>query len=279
MPKSKRDKKVSLTKTNKKGLENKQKVIEDIQGCAEQYPNVFLFSVENMRNSTLKFIRNEWNNSRFFFGKVSVMKLGLRNAEIADELCDMLEGQRGLLFTPNDKETVVDWFKEYSAEEFARSGFKANETVVLPEGPLSDFSHAIEPHLRKLGMPTKLERGIVTLMNDYTVCEKGQTLTPEQAKILKLVGRPLATFKVNIECCYTKEDGFEAIKMPKSDKKSSLRKPMKAKDKLNLKNNKTSKKTESKSKEAAMMEIIEASDSNEEDYDDSGSDEDMEASD
>ncbi|CRK92773.1 CLUMA_CG006255, isoform A [Clunio marinus] len=167
----------------------------------------------------------------------------------------------------------------YSSEKFARSGFEAIETVVLPEGPLPDFSHAIEPHLRRPGMPTKLDRGIVTLMNDYTICEKGQTLTPEQAKILKLVERPLATFKVNIECYYTKKDGFEAIKMPESDKKSFLRKPMKAKDKLNLKNNKTSKKSDCKSKEAIMMEIIEASDSNGEDYDDTGSDKDMEASD
>jgi hypothetical protein len=32
--------------------------------------------------------------------------------------------------------------------------------VKLPEGPMPQFSHAIEPHLReKLGMPTKLVRG------------------------------------------------------------------------------------------------------------------------
>lgn len=118
-----------MTKTNKKGLENKQKVIEDIQACAEKYPNVFLFSVDNMRNHTLKYIRSEWKDSRFFFGKNAIMKLGLKQAEIDDELCDMMEGQRGLLFTAHNRETVVDWFKEYSAEEFARSGFKANETV------------------------------------------------------------------------------------------------------------------------------------------------------
>jgi len=272
MPKSKRDKKISLTKTNKKGLENKQKVIEDIQSCAEKYPNVFLFSVDNMRNSTLKYIRNEWKDSRFFFGKNAIMKLGLKQADLDEDFCDKMEGQRGLLFTTHDRELVVDWFKEYSAEEFARSGFVAADTVTLPEGPLPDFSHAIEPHLRKLGMPTKLDRGIVTLYSDFTVCEKGQTLTPEQAKILKLLQRPLATFRVNVECCVTKENGFEIINMPKSDKKS-LKKPMKAKDKLNLKNVKNSKK----SIDTSMMEIIEGSGSEEED--DSDDDEEMDGSD
>lgn len=127
-----------------------------------------------MRNSTLKFIRNEWKDSKFFFGKIAVMKLGLQQGEVDEQLIDRLEGQRGLLFTTHDKETVCDWFKEYSAEEFARGGFKATETVRLSEGPLPDFSHAIEPHLRKLGMPTKLQKGIVTLIGDYTVCEKGK---------------------------------------------------------------------------------------------------------
>lgn len=261
-----------MTKTNKKGLENKQKVIEDIQSCAEKYPNVFLFSVDNMRNSTLKYIRNEWKDSRFFFGKNAIMKLGLKQADLDEDFCDKMEGQRGLLFTTHDRELVVDWFKEYSAEEFARGGFVATETVKLPEGPLPEFSHAIEPHLRKLGMPTKLDRGIVTLYSDFTVCEKGQTLTPEQAKILKLLQRPLATFRVNVECCVTKENGFESITMPKSDKKS-LKKPMKAKDKLNLKNAKNSKK----SVDTSMMEIIEGSGSEEED--DSDDDDEMDVSD
>ena len=74
--------------------------------------------------------------------------------------------------------------EDYGEEEYARSGFVTSETVELPEGPLPEFSHSIEPHLRQLGMPTSLQKGVVTLLKDYTVCEKGQTLTPEQARIL-----------------------------------------------------------------------------------------------
>lgn len=262
---------VSLTKTNKKGLQQKQQVIEDIQECADKYPNIFLFSVDNMRNSTLKFIRTEWKDSRFFFGKNAIMKLGLQRAEIDEKFTNKLGGQKGLLFTTHDKDTVLDWFKEYSAEEFARSGFKATETVKLSEGPLEDFSHAIEPHLRKLGMPTKLDRGKVTLISPYTVCEKGQTLTPEQAKILKLVGRPLAKFRVNVECCNAKENGFELFIKEKEDK-NSLKKSMKAKVKLLKagKNAKSAKKNVEDGEET--METVEGSDDSDEEEDDSASD-------
>lgn len=74
--------------------------------------------------------------------------------------------------------------EKFEETDYARSGFVVNETVVLPEGPMPDFPHSIEPHLRQLGMPTALKKGIVTLLQEYQVCKNGQTLTPEQAKIL-----------------------------------------------------------------------------------------------
>lgn len=74
--------------------------------------------------------------------------------------------------------------EEYGEDDYARSGFVATETIELPAGPLPDFAHSIEPHLRQLGMPTALSKGVVTLLKDYTVCKEGQTLAPEPARIL-----------------------------------------------------------------------------------------------
>ena len=76
------------------------------------------------------------------------------------------------------------WFKNHKVVEYARSGFVATESVSLDAGPLPQFSHAIEPHLRGLGLPTTLTKGVVTLVKDYPVCEKGDVLTPEQGRIL-----------------------------------------------------------------------------------------------
>ncbi|XP_065086251.1 mRNA turnover protein 4 homolog [Ochlerotatus camptorhynchus] len=245
MPKNKRDQKVSLTKTDRKGLSNKQQIITDIQECRQKYDNVFLFTVQNMRNTKLKDVRSAWKNSRFFFGKNRVMQLGLKFVsddtdedpkleQDLEKLREQMVGQCGLLFTSEGKETVLDWFESYSATEFARSGFKATKTVLLKEGPLEQFSHAIEPHLRSLGMPTKLDRGIVTLYKDFTVCEKDKVLTPEQARILKLLGNPMAKFKVIVNCCCTKENGFEeikkrSIKLTKKTRKALPKKPKKSK--------------------------------------------------
>lgn len=68
---------VSLTKTDKKGRENKSHLISEIQDSFGSYTHVYLFSVENMRNSHLKEARSEWPTSRFFFGKNKVMAKAL----------------------------------------------------------------------------------------------------------------------------------------------------------------------------------------------------------
>lgn len=71
--------------------------------------------------------------------------------------------------TNRDVVDVLQWFKDFEASEYARSGFVATQDVILPAGPLEDFSHTIEPHLRRLGLPTSLERGVIHLIKDYQV--------------------------------------------------------------------------------------------------------------
>lgn len=76
------------------------------------------------------------------------------------------------------------WFDKYRELDYAKAGFVTTEDVVLSEGPLPDFPHSIEPHLRHLGLPTSLQKGVVTLIKEHMVCRSGDVLTPEQARIL-----------------------------------------------------------------------------------------------
>lgn len=111
-------------------------------------------------------IRQEWKPSRFFFGKNKVIAIGLgRNAEeeVQDGLHNVtkhLKGQCALLFTDCTRDEVVEWFDNFKYEDFARSSFVTKESITLKDGPQKQFSHAIEPYLRQLGLPTKLEKGI-----------------------------------------------------------------------------------------------------------------------
>jgi len=217
MPKSKREKQISLTRTQKKGLELKQDVIKKVQDALDSYARVFVVRVENMRNNKLKEVREEWKPSKFFFGKNKVMAFAMGKSETDEykenlhKLSGCLRGQRGLLFTNSTKDEVTKWFEAYSDTDYARTGCAAEQDVELKEGPLEQFAHSMEPQLRQLGLPTKLVRGVVTLTKDFVVCKKDEILKPEQARILKLLGHQMAEFKIYATAFWSNDGTFETL--------------------------------------------------------------------
>lgn len=83
MPKSKRNKLVSLTKTKKKGRNAKEDLIETIKESLEEYKYQYVFSFENMRAGPFKGMSLALKaDTKVFMGKNKVMRIALgRNPE------------------------------------------------------------------------------------------------------------------------------------------------------------------------------------------------------
>jgi mRNA turnover protein 4 len=64
MPKSKRAKLVHMSKVEKKGKEHSEKLFNSVRDAADEYPYIYVFRVENMRNNYLKDIRAELSDSK-----------------------------------------------------------------------------------------------------------------------------------------------------------------------------------------------------------------------
>jgi mRNA turnover protein 4 len=67
--------------------------------------------------------------------------------------------------------------------------------------------HNEEPQLRKLGLTTRMNRGVPTLDVPHKICEQGKKLTPEQSQLLKLLGHKTVEFKVKLLGRWEKETG------------------------------------------------------------------------
>ncbi|KAH7575681.1 hypothetical protein ACOSP7_004464 [Xanthoceras sorbifolium] len=217
MPKSKRDRAVTLSKTKKKGREHKESIVNSIRDAAEKYSSIYVFSFENMRNLKFKEFREQLKpTSRFFLGSNKVMQVALGRSA-SDEIrpglhkvSKLLRGDSGLFLTNMPKEEVESLFNKYEDYDFAKTGSIATEKVELLEGPL-EFTHEMEPLLRKQGLPVRLNKGVVELIADFVVCEEGKPLSPESARILRMLGIKMATFKLHLVCRWSPED-FELYK-------------------------------------------------------------------
>mmetsp|Transcript_102609 Transcript_102609/g.328788 ORF Transcript_102609/g.328788 Transcript_102609/m.328788 type:complete len:225 (-) Transcript_102609:107-781(-) len=216
MPKSKRNKVITLTKTKKRPKEKKDALIEEIRECCEKYKRVFLVSIENDRNTFLQVLRQKLRPSRLICAKNKVMQLALGTTpaqecqEGVHKIAERITGQVGLLFSDSAPADVQKLFAEYRPQDYARSGAEATETVVLPRGvdTLSKLPHSIEAHLRQLGMPTQLLEGKIHLLGDFTVCKTGAELTSDQAQILRLLEIKQAQFTLTVEAHWSKDGKF-----------------------------------------------------------------------
>ncbi|WIA38467.1 hypothetical protein OEZ86_001790 [Tetradesmus obliquus] len=223
MPKSKRNKVVSLTKAKKKDRTWKEGLITQVRNAAEEFPSVCLFRYHNMRNELFKDLREQLkDSSRFVMGSNKVLQVALGKTP-ADELrtglsqiSAKLAGHVGLLFTRMAKDEVVAALEEVHEEDFARAGSAAGQEFKLAAGPLSNATgplpHTLEPTLRKHGLPTKLNKGVVELLADHVVCRAGQTLDPNQAALLRVFGVKMATFRLTPLAWWSSDgDVFEEL--------------------------------------------------------------------
>ncbi|KAH1307115.1 hypothetical protein KXX11_004614 [Aspergillus fumigatus] len=231
MPRSKRARIVHESKVTKKShKEQTRRLYANIRECVEKYDHLFVFSVDNMRNTYLKDVRTEFADSRLFFGKTKVMAVALGHnpeneaAPNLHKLSPYLTGAVGLLFTSRDPESVLSYFDAFRPLDFARAGTVSTRSFSIPNGlvysrggeiPASEdepVSHTIEPELRKLGVPTRLVKGKVMLeltdgQEGYPVCKEGEVLDSRQTTLLKMFGVATAEFKVDLKAQWSRSTG------------------------------------------------------------------------
>ena len=205
MPKSRRAKVVPLSKTKAKTRDDKDAVIEKIREATENYTHVYTFTIHNPRTNILQQIREERrDDSKVFIGNNKLMMLALGRDEETSarpnlhKLTKFLSGLCGLLFTNLPKKEVKDYFGSVGAQVYARTGQNAGESLTLPAGPLAQFPHSMFDHLSKLGLPIRLDKGTIVLLQDTTICEQGDTLSAEAAQLLKLFGMQTAEFRIEL---------------------------------------------------------------------------------
>ncbi|KAK9462859.1 ribosomal protein L10-domain-containing protein [Lipomyces oligophaga] len=222
MPKSKRSKLITLTKTQKKGREGKESLYNQIRDNLDIYKYVWVFDVANMRNSFLKDVRRDWAESKILFGRTKVMAkaLGLTPEDEAHDglykLSKYIKGAVGLLMTNESPNDVQDYFAKFTKSDFPRAGQEAAVDFTLPAGiiysrggqiaPEDDLPlpHSLESMMRvQLEVPTTLKNGKIMIESEYEVCSEGDVLDAKQTRLLKLFGIACADFKVRLVAYWT----------------------------------------------------------------------------
>lgn len=79
---------------------------------------------------------------------------------------------------------------------------------MIPAGiaTFKQLSGSAEPYLRKMGLPTKVNNGEIEVLADYKLCGAGNTLTPEQVRVIKVLGLKQGEMVVKLKGVWRDEE-------------------------------------------------------------------------
>mmetsp|Transcript_6931 Transcript_6931/g.7920 ORF Transcript_6931/g.7920 Transcript_6931/m.7920 type:complete len:250 (+) Transcript_6931:203-952(+) len=236
MPKSRRNKQVSLTKVKKGGKERKGTLIENVRDSVDEFPHLYVLRFKNMKNVAFKKLRDEIQDStRFFLGSNKVMQVALGRDETdalrenLNKVSDRLAGNAGLCFTKLPRAELQNKFAMHEDFDYARPGQVATETVQFEAGPVhghtgAPLAHTLEPTCRANGMPTRLNHGTVELLVNHEVCKEGDLLSPKACALLRLFDIKMAQFEIIMDSCFNfNENEIEIISEPDDEELEELR--------------------------------------------------------
>ncbi|PAV17445.1 mRNA turnover 4 [Pyrrhoderma noxium] len=214
MPKSKRQREVTLSKVAKKTKEQKESLYNEIQENADKYRYCWVFDVGNMRNDQLKIVRSLWKDSaRIFFGRCAVMAKALGTSPETEhkdglhKIANQLKGQVGLLFTSSPP-----------PKSHPGSPPSTPPPSRAPATPPPHPHHPRRPHPPTPLHPTRAlpaQRGAPTPQT-RPAHELGEKLSAEQAQLLKLTGRRVVAFRVRLRWRWDGTTG-EVVKVEDED--------------------------------------------------------------
>lgn len=191
--------------------ERKQKYFETLEKYADQFGKILIVGVDNIRSKQMQNVRHTLRHrAELLMGKNTLMRKCLRDmAEARGETIwsDMLEhvkGNIGFCFTDMDAGDVKDVFAEYKIQAPAKAGIVAPVDVMIPDGP-TGMGPEKTSFFQALNLPTKIVRGVISILNVTKVVSAGDKVGLSEAKLLNMMN--ISPFFYGIELLQIVEAG------------------------------------------------------------------------
>ncbi|KAL9091973.1 MAG: hypothetical protein Q9159_001118 [Coniocarpon cinnabarinum] len=212
-----------------------------VVACGAAPSNPHIKGGDSSHSNMRKDVRTHFTSkgSRLFYGRSKVMAKALGHTPAEESqpgshaLTPYMTGDAGLLFSEETSTEVLSFCAEFRELDFARSGTVATRSFTIPEGVVyatggeipsemdEPLAHSVEPQVRSLGMPTRLDKGKVMLDGEFEVCAEGAILDSRQTALLKMFGIRMAEFRVACQAWYDKvEERVEAVEEEKAEMES-----------------------------------------------------------
>jgi len=177
-----------------------------VHALFRQYSKVFVVKVDNVGSSQMHQIRSSVRGQAvLLMGKNTMVKKAMR--DIVSELPDiealfpLIRGNVGLVFTNGDLKAVRDAMISHKVAAPAKVGVVAQRDVTIPAGN-SGISPDKTSFFQALGIPTKVVKGAIEILNDVLILKEGDRVGASEAELLSMLSIMPFTYGVVVENAY-----------------------------------------------------------------------------
>jgi len=192
--------------------DNKAEYFVKLEKLLKEYNTIFVVNVDNVGSNQMHQVRKELRGKAvILMGKNTMVRKAIRNI-LADhpdfeKLLPIVKGNIGFVFTNEDLKEIRDAIKSNRVQAPARAGAIAPVDVFVPPG-----NTGMEPgqtsFFQALGIPTKISRGTIEIVNEVHLVKVGEKVGPSEATLLNKLNISPFTYGLTVEHIYDNGNVF-----------------------------------------------------------------------
>jgi large subunit ribosomal protein LP0 len=207
----------------------KNQFFRKIEGLFSTYKTALIVTVDNVQSKQMQMVRGSLRGrAEILMGKNTLIRKALRDMispaeQKADrkwyegeprpefvELLEMIKGNIGFCFTDMDTKECRDIMVENQVQAPAKAGIIAPLEVWIEEGPTGMDAQKTS-FFQALNLPTKIARGVISMVNRVKLIAAGDKVGLSEAKLLNMLN--ISPFFYGIKVFHVYKDGlvFPAI--------------------------------------------------------------------
>jgi len=180
----------------------KEEYFQKLKAYLEEYPSIFIVNVDNVGSNQMHQIRKSLRgDAKILMGKNTMVRRAIRILQTEnpqyERLMPSVRGNVGFVFTHADLKTIRDKILSNRVKAPAKAGALAPIDVWVPAG-----NTGMEPgktsFFQALGVPTKIARGTIEIINDVHLIKVGLRVGASEAALLNMLNISPFTYGLNV---------------------------------------------------------------------------------
>ncbi|KAG0377293.1 ribosomal protein P0 (A0) (L10E) [Mortierella sp. AD032] len=184
----------------------KEEYFQKLKTYLEEFNSIFIVNVDNVGSNQMHEIRKALRgDAKILMGKNTMVRRAIRILQVEnpdyEKLMPSVRGNVGFVFTNADLKTIRDKVLTNRVKAPAKAGALAPIDVFIPAG-----NTGMEPgktsFFQALGVPTKIARGTIEIINDVHLIKVGVRVGASEAALLNMLNISPFTYGLTVVQVY-----------------------------------------------------------------------------